>query len=224
MEITLEKIELVKDRTGVSYKEAKEALEAADGNVVDAIVAIEEQINASAGAKLSDHGEKVISQIKELIRKGNIARILIKREDEIILNLPVTVGVVGTVLAPWLTVIGAVVALGTRCKIELIKDDGEIIDVSGKAEETFEGVREKGEDAFDAVRNKAGDAVNKAKDVTGKAKSDAAEIKDIVKDAAQEIKGKVKKEEPDAPEEPAESASEAEADENAGKTKGKTEK
>lgn len=40
MEITLEKIELVKDRTGVTYKEAKEALEAADGNVVDAIIAI----------------------------------------------------------------------------------------------------------------------------------------------------------------------------------------
>ena len=35
MEITLEKIELVKDRTGVSYKEAKDALEAADGSVVD---------------------------------------------------------------------------------------------------------------------------------------------------------------------------------------------
>ena len=34
MEITLEKIELVKDRTGVSYKEAKEALEFAGGNVV----------------------------------------------------------------------------------------------------------------------------------------------------------------------------------------------
>ena len=42
MEITLEKIELVRDRTGVTYKEAKEALEAANGNVVDAIIAIEE--------------------------------------------------------------------------------------------------------------------------------------------------------------------------------------
>ena len=45
MEITLEKIELVKDRTGVTYKEAKEALEGADGNVVDAIIAIEETID-----------------------------------------------------------------------------------------------------------------------------------------------------------------------------------
>ena len=45
MEITLEKIELVKDRTGVSYKEAKEALERANGTVVDAIIEIEEKID-----------------------------------------------------------------------------------------------------------------------------------------------------------------------------------
>ena len=51
MEITLEKIELVKDRTGVSYKEAKEALEAADGSVVDAIISIEENIDARANLR-----------------------------------------------------------------------------------------------------------------------------------------------------------------------------
>ena len=39
MEITLEKIELVKDRTGVTYAEAKQALEETDGSVVDAIIA-----------------------------------------------------------------------------------------------------------------------------------------------------------------------------------------
>ena len=37
MEITLEKIELVRDRTGVSYKEAKDALEKADGRIAWAI-------------------------------------------------------------------------------------------------------------------------------------------------------------------------------------------
>ena len=45
MEITLEKIELVRDRTGVTYREAKEALEATDGNVVEAIIAIEESVD-----------------------------------------------------------------------------------------------------------------------------------------------------------------------------------
>ena len=47
MEITLEKIELVKDRTGVGYKEAKDALEKTDGSVVDAIILIEETIDDS---------------------------------------------------------------------------------------------------------------------------------------------------------------------------------
>ena len=47
MEITLEKIELVKDRTGVGYKEAKEALEKTDGSVVDAIILIEDTIDES---------------------------------------------------------------------------------------------------------------------------------------------------------------------------------
>ncbi len=45
MEITLEKIELVKDRTGVNYREAKEALEEANGSVVDAIINIEESMD-----------------------------------------------------------------------------------------------------------------------------------------------------------------------------------
>ena len=49
MEITLEKIELVKDRTGVSYKEAKEALEKTEGNVVEAIISIEEVIDENKG-------------------------------------------------------------------------------------------------------------------------------------------------------------------------------
>ena len=45
MDINLEKIELVKDRTGSTYAEAKEALEKADGSVVDAIIDIEEKMN-----------------------------------------------------------------------------------------------------------------------------------------------------------------------------------
>ena len=52
MEITLEKIELVKDRTGVTYKDAKQALENSGRSIVDAIIEIEESINhRSAGKK-----------------------------------------------------------------------------------------------------------------------------------------------------------------------------
>ena len=74
MEVTLEKIELVKDRTGVSYKEAKEALEAADGSVVDAIINIEENIDAMGGKTIGEQGSAIADQIKALIDKGNVSR------------------------------------------------------------------------------------------------------------------------------------------------------
>ena len=79
MEITLEKIELVKDRTGVSYAEAKEALEKADGSVVDAIILIEEQIDITPKTKAGDQASHVVEKIKELIRKGNVSKIKIKK-------------------------------------------------------------------------------------------------------------------------------------------------
>ena len=193
MEITLEKIELVKDRTGVSYREAKEALEATEGNVVDAIIKIEDEINAKVGAKLSDNGAKVVEKIKEYIRKGNVSRITIKRDGEVMLNIPVTVGVVGTVLAPWLTVIGSIVALGMKCEILLTKDDGTVIDLSSKVVETFDDAKEKASEAGDTVRAKVADTAKAAKEKKEKVASDVDEIKDIVKDAAKDIKETVTK-------------------------------
>jgi len=193
MEITLEKIELVKDRTGVSYREAKEALEAMEGNVVDAIIKIEDEINAKVGAKLSDNGAKIIEKIKEYVRKGNVSRITIKKDGEMILNIPVTVGVVGTVLAPWLTVIGSIVALGMKCEILLVKDDGTIIDLSSKVADTFDDAKEKGGEAVDTVRTKVSDAATGVKEKRAKVASDVDEIKDIVKDAAKDIKETVTK-------------------------------
>ncbi|MGI6731091.1 MAG: DUF4342 domain-containing protein [Anaerovoracaceae bacterium] len=174
MEITLEKIELVKDRTGVSYKEAKEALEAAEGSVVDAIIDIEETIDIKSKNKIGEQGAHIIDKIKEYIKKGNVSKIVVKKNDEIVLNLPVNIGIVGTVLAPWAAVAGVVAAFGTKCVIELVKDDGEIIDISEIATDTFEDVVEKSSeiagdvklrsaDVFNNVKAKTNEAINKAK-------------------------------------------------------------
>ena len=200
MEITLEKIELVKDRTGVSYREAKEALEATEGNVVDAIIKIEDEINIKVGAKITDNGAKVIEKIKEYIKKGNVSRITVKRDDEVILNIPVTVGVVGTVLAPWLTVIGSIIALGIKCDILLVKEDGSIIDLSAKVNEAIGDIREKGSETAENVRSKVADAASVVQDKAEKAKGDIGEIKDIVSNAAQEIKETIKGEDGDSSE------------------------
>ena len=144
MEITLEKIELVKDRTGVSYKEAKEALEAAEGSVVDAIIAIEETVNIKPGNKAGDFADETVSKIKELVKKGNVTKITIKKDDETIVNLPLNVGIIGTIVAPWGIIAAAVAAFGFRCQIELTKDDGTVVDVSKRAEGLASDVKEKG--------------------------------------------------------------------------------
>ncbi len=173
MEITLEKIELVKDRTGVSYKEAKEALEAADGSVVDAIISIEESIDIKSKSKLKEQSEVIAEKLKNAIRKGNVSKIIVRKGDDVILNLPVNVGIIGSVLAPWAAVAGVIAIFGTKCTVELVKDNGEVVDISGIASDTFENVvekgaviadevMEKGSDVFENVKSKANEAISKA--------------------------------------------------------------
>ena len=173
MEITLEKIELVKDRTGVTYAEAKAALEEADGSVVDAIIAIEETINAGDRKRgFGKKGEALFESIKELVQKGNVARIQVKKDDEMVLNVPVNAGIVGVVIAPLASVVAVVAAFGFKCTIEVIKNDGTIIDVSDavtdamgtvveKSSTVMDEVKEKGNQMYQKGKEKAEEAVNK---------------------------------------------------------------
>ena len=62
--------------------------------------------------------DNLVKTVKELIHEGNIRRIIIKDEEgKLLLDMPVTVGVVGVILAPWLAALGAIAALATRCTI-----------------------------------------------------------------------------------------------------------
>lgn len=63
-------------------------------------------------------GEGLLAKIKELIREGNIRRIIIKNEEgKTLIELPVTIGVVGIALAPMLAAVGAIAALVSNCTI-----------------------------------------------------------------------------------------------------------
>ncbi len=69
-------------------------------------------------------GDKVVEKVKELVRKGNVRRIIIKNEkSEELFQMPLTFGVVGAVLAPPLAALGAVAALLTKCTILVIKKE-----------------------------------------------------------------------------------------------------
>lgn len=61
---------------------------------------------------------QIVDKIKELIKEGNVRRIMIQNErEETILEIPMTVAVIGTMIAPILAAVGALAALMTNCTI-----------------------------------------------------------------------------------------------------------
>ena len=79
-EVTLEKVDVVRERTGASYIEAKEALIQCEGNVVDAIIYIEKK-NAEAEAEKPSSKEELLKWLKEVLEKGNVTRIRVKKVE-----------------------------------------------------------------------------------------------------------------------------------------------
>lgn len=68
--------------------------------------------------EFSVSSEDLVKRVKELIREGNITRIIVRNEEgKPLLEIPATVGVVGVILAPWLAALGAIAALATKCTI-----------------------------------------------------------------------------------------------------------
>jgi hypothetical protein len=67
-------------------------------------------------------GEALVDKLKELIHEGNIRRIRIVHQGRTVAEFPVTVGVVGAMLAPVAAAVGAVVALLKDCSIEVERE------------------------------------------------------------------------------------------------------
>lgn len=67
-------------------------------------------------------GDNLVGRVKELIREGNITRIIIKNDEgRTLLEIPLTLGVVGVVLAPVWAALGALAALAVDLKIVVEK-------------------------------------------------------------------------------------------------------
>lgn len=129
METSLEKIDAVIARTAATFKEAKEALEKTEGDVVEAIILIEES-RKSWTDNISRRGEQMIEKVKEILRKGNVTKITVKRDERIIMNIPMTAAALGTIISAPLTLIGLGSAIIAKCTIEIEKEDGEIININ----------------------------------------------------------------------------------------------
>ena len=99
----------------------------------------------------------IMEKIKELVNKGNVSRILVRKGDKVLVDVPVNagiaVGVVTLAVSKFLLIAGALATVGFGCTVEVIKDDGQVVDVlteesAQKARETAAGVVEEVKNAL----------------------------------------------------------------------------
>ncbi|BCZ48529.1 UBA/TS-N domain protein [Clostridium gelidum] len=180
--ITLEKVDMVRERTGVSYEKAKQALELCEGDVLEALIYIEKTegiLNDNSESFDDDEENKTQISIEELkvwfkqiIEKGNIARIKIKKDDIEIIDIPVNAGIAAGVVAiiiPPILAAGVIAAIATKITIEITNEDGSVEIINKQVAKVASDVKNKANDFADMVKNK----VNEMKKDTNKDNSDS---------------------------------------------------
>ena len=68
--------------------------------------------------EFSVSSDDLVRRVKQLLHEGNVRRVIVKDEEgKTLVEIPVTVGVIGALIAPWLAALGAIAALATKCTI-----------------------------------------------------------------------------------------------------------
>ena len=147
--ITIEKLDAVIERVpSATYAEAKKALSECDGDVIEAVILLESQKGISAKTKqakktveqvFSKDGEDLKDlklQVKELLKKSSVIRVIVEKNGKTVMNIPLTVGVVGLALGPLVTLVGLSAAVIGKYNIMIQnEDDGSIVDLGELNEE-----------------------------------------------------------------------------------------
>lgn len=181
--ITIESIDAVYQRIpNATYSEAKEALQECDGDVVEAIILLESKKGGNTTSKVKKtvedvfgkDGDEIKSQLKELLRKSSVIRVIVEKNGKIIMNIPLTVGVVGLALGPLVTLVGLSAAVIGKFNIKVQnEDDGTTVDLGELTEEKLNILK-------DMITNAAKDM----KDVVSEKTKDNKDITDeLIKEA-----------------------------------------
>ena len=142
MDITLEKVDQVRERTGASYAEAKNALEISNGDVLNAIILIEEK---------SKYDNSTESNKSESIDG--------KKLVDVPVNAGIAAGVIAVIIPPILAFV-VVAAVVTQVTIEITKADGTVEVVNKYISAAVNEAKDKATDFADKVKEKVQDGKN----------------------------------------------------------------
>ena len=151
MSISLEKIDLVTERTHVTYEDAKKALEACNDDVIEAIIFIEKHHKTNSDKNTAKESTHIFEDIKKLVKKGNENKFVIEKDDKTVLNIPDNAALVDTVLVPPMAVIGAAAALFTKHSLKVEKPDGTDSEVNKVFNKVSEAVNTASDNIIHAV-------------------------------------------------------------------------
>ncbi|CUO90556.1 ubiquitin-associated domain-containing protein [Clostridium baratii] len=171
-DITLEKVDQIRERTGVSYEIAKEALTINKGDLLEALIYIENNVVVpfAEKEKVKDEnpvitGEEVKGEtvdefkawLKNIIEKGNVSRIKIKKDEAVLVDVPVNAGIAAAVIAvilPPVLAFGVIAAVATKITIEITRCDGSVEVVNKYVEKAASEAKGKASEFAGIVKSK----------------------------------------------------------------------
>lgn len=99
--------------------------------------------------------QAIVEKVKELVQRGNVSRIVVRKGERVLLNIPVNVGIVGGVVAvasaKWVLLASILATVGFGCSVEVVKEDGNIVNVM--SEEDTRRVRTAAQSAVSSVKD-----------------------------------------------------------------------
>ncbi len=122
MDDRLEKLDAVMARAAVGPAAAREALEAANWDVVEALVYLDRKSRPEGPGwqeRLEVQAGDLAEKVRSVIREGNVRRVTIRNERGVLLEIPVTVGAIGAVILPEVALLGALAAMAGVFTIEI---------------------------------------------------------------------------------------------------------
>ncbi|MBU3074525.1 DUF4342 domain-containing protein [Clostridium estertheticum] len=124
MSIDLEQIDELRKRANVSYEDAKNALEQNEGNLIKSLIYLEKQNKIKPDEKPCNDNT-FFKNVKSLIKKGNETKLIIKKNDNVVLNICVTLAVIIAISAAPIVIVGLILAVITNHKIRIVKKNNE---------------------------------------------------------------------------------------------------
>lgn len=154
MAVSLELIEMLRERANISYEEAKEALEKCNNDVVEALIYLEKQDKIKTPPKEAPDQSGFFATMKKLVKTCNITKLIISKNGNIIIDLPLTIVILVTIIMAPLTVIGLLAALFTKHKIRLEKPGCEDMKINKTLDNMSSAASKISEQVVDAINKK----------------------------------------------------------------------